>query len=131
MVVLMITIGAIFTTMQWGATSYAFAKEDVERRLLVFNWCQAFESFYPGVTKNVNEAFARTTAFLGGAWDGDRGLAGFKTGRIFISEQPAPPGVVLVRLRAPRGNRSAEFVFERRFNEHSSETVSDDVFIQL
>jgi len=114
--------------MQWGAKSHAYAKEDIERRLLVFNWCQAFESFFPGVTDNVGDAFARTTEFLGGIWDSDGGVASFKAGRISINEQPAEPGIVAVRLQAYSGNRPAGFILERRFNQHSSETVSDDVF---
>lgn len=128
MIVLTITIGAIFTVMHWGNKSYAFAREDMERRLLVFNWCQAFESFYPGVTKNVGEAFAQATAFLEGTWDADRGVAQFKSGSISIDELPAAPGILAIRLQAYGGGGGpAVFVLDRRFNRHSSETVSDDV----
>jgi hypothetical protein len=128
MVVLAITMGAIFTAMQWGSKSYAFAKEDIERRLLIFNWCQAFESFYPGVTSDVKDAFARTTRFLGGSWDSVGGVASFKEGRIVISDHTSVPGIVSVRLRAHTDYGAAGFVLERRFNAFSSETVSDDVY---
>jgi hypothetical protein len=125
-VVLLITMGAVMTTMQWGSRSYAFAKEDMERKQFLFNWCQAFESFYPGVTNDVNSAFAMATSYLGGSWEDQGGVANFKNRRIFISQLSADSGVVTVRLTSNQGTGTAGFVLDRRFNDSSRKTVSDD-----
>ena len=46
-IVLLVTMGAIFATMVESQRSYAFHKQDRESREVLFAWVQAFESIWP------------------------------------------------------------------------------------
>jgi len=46
-IVLMVTLGAVFSTMAWANKTYTFGRQDKESRELLFRWVQIFESMWP------------------------------------------------------------------------------------
>jgi hypothetical protein len=132
-IILGVTIAAILSTMEWGSRSYAFAREDLDRRVLLFNWFQAFESFYPGVTNDFADACEQTTDFLGGQWQATStspptGEATVKGTRFQVRETANGDGILIMNITVrPSQRERSELVFSKRFNAFSSETVSDDV----
>ncbi|MDR1874793.1 MAG: hypothetical protein LBQ90_07275 [Synergistaceae bacterium] len=128
LIVLGISLAAVLTTMGWGSRSYAFAREDLDQRLLLFGWFQAFESIYPGLENNVADASRETTEFLGGTWNAALKEGRFRAGRIQVQEVASTEGVVRLKVKIFRNRGGVEeFDLDRRFNIFSSETVSDDV----
>jgi hypothetical protein len=131
--ILGISIAAILSTMEWGSRSYAFAKEDLDRRVLLFNWFQAFESYYPGVTDDFMSACTQATEFVGGEWQvvsSDApaiGEALFGGMRFRVEETSNLNGVLEMSVRVRAQGGKPELVFNKHFNVFSSETVSDDV----
>ena len=135
MVVLGITIMAILATMGWANRSYAFAKEDLDRRTTIFNWIQAFESFFPppgynapGTVAHALSACIDATNYLGGSWNAANMEATLKGTRLRVRSEPSiTNGVLVMELRAYQpGGASAQVTFTKHFNCFSSETVSDD-----
>jgi hypothetical protein len=128
MVILGISVAAIMTTMGWASRTYAFSKDDLDRRTLLFNWCQAFESFFPGVTDDIDNACRRTTEFLGGSWDTSTKRADFKRAHFTVTSTSATTVAVAeleIKMYRQAGG-TADVSFLRHFNRISSETVSDD-----
>jgi hypothetical protein len=126
LVVLGVSLASVLTTMEWGSRSYAFAREDINERVLIFDWCQSFESFYPGITEDVGDACKWTTEFLGGTWSGN--TATLRALRFQVDPLSNADGILVLNMKVfRRRGGAADFAFERRFNKHSSETVSDDV----
>jgi hypothetical protein len=133
-VVLSICIAAILTTMGWGSKSYTFAKDDLDRRIFLFNWFQAFESFYPGIVDDFAAACAQTTDHLGGGWDTTSSIAPvtgevtLKGVRFQVKEAANGDGMLKMDVKVYASESgSAELRFTKHFNVFSSETVSDDV----
>jgi hypothetical protein len=128
LIVLGLSLAAVMSAMGWGSRSYTFAREDLDQHLLLFDWFQTFESFYPGVTDDVADACGRVTEFLGGSWNTASRQGSFREGRIQVREVANADGILRLNVKVfrNRGGASA-FELERRFNVFSSETVSDDV----
>jgi hypothetical protein len=132
-VILGVSIAAILSTMEWGSRSYAFAREDLDRRVLLFNWFQAFESFYPGIANDFADACEQTTDFLGGQWRATSlspptGEVVVKGMRFQVRETANGGGIMIMNVTVyPSQRERSELVFSKRFNVFSSETVSDDV----
>lgn len=127
-VVLTVSVLAILTTLEWGVRHYAFSREDMEKRMLYFNWSQTFESVYPGLFSDYESAFGETAAILGGHWNSNDKTVVLKGLNIRVRDASSADGVLFLSLETAYQKISGRHVlqFTERFNTFSNETVSDD-----
>ena len=138
MIVLVVTLGAIFTTMAWAQKSYVFSKQDKDSRELLFNWVQTFESLWPPevpdgtdlkdpvfLTNSANEIIDEVFAILGGN-PANRVIKGFT-----VNTTPTldiPTGKIDLRIVVRAGSPGKTLVeVTRHYNLYTTDTVSDDV----
>ncbi|MDR2179575.1 MAG: hypothetical protein LBP21_04660 [Synergistaceae bacterium] len=125
MVVVVVTFGAIFSVMAAATKSHGFSKQDKNSRELFFSWIQTFESLYPNVHSDPDDATEAAAKMLGGTWTGsDARIGGF----ILTAVNSGVSGGSLelhVTIRA--GDSKKPLVdLKRTYNSYSNETVSDD-----
>jgi type II secretory pathway pseudopilin PulG len=135
MVVLGISMWAILSTAVWSAELRAFAKEEINARILASSWFEVFESVDPEPQPplppfDMNDTAAYVAKVLDPNASGNP-LSGFAIQgyRVLAEETANTEGVRSVRLtlRWGRGSkRENPYVLVRRINARSSETVSDD-----
>jgi len=133
MVVLGLTIGAIFTTMAWAQKSYAFGKQDKESRELFFSWVQSFESLWrpnhEDSDPKIEDAVEAVAIKMNGTYYGGVSRIGVYT---VTATDRTPASEVRKRLVLEitirtAGRRDPWVRLNRSFNWFSNETVSDDV----
>ena len=132
MVVLGITFGAVFTTLEWAQRSHAFSRHDRESRELLFSWVQNFEAVWPSLEPDVGNAIRIVSAMMGGSVPTVSGVTHTaQLGLFTVAAQDMGQSNGARELRIViSGGRNAPWVeLNRRFNMFSSETVSDDVVI--
>ena len=134
LIVLGVTLGAVFTTMAWGSKSYIFNKQDKESRELLFSWAQTFESLWPTDETNSNDASSLTSTANEQAQETTRRLGGNVTGtrmRIKGYDIAARPTATnngkIDLLITISTDQKAVVNLTRSYNIYTTETVSDDV----
>ncbi|MDR3264968.1 MAG: hypothetical protein LBT15_03055, partial [Synergistaceae bacterium] len=68
MIVLALALGAVFSSLEWSAKSYAFTRQDKKSREVLFSWVQHFESLWPGVYSDPDDAFEEVALSMNGTW---------------------------------------------------------------
>jgi len=143
--VLAITMGAMFATMAWASRTYSFGRQDSESRQVLFRWVQTFESLWqpasvwPPFDPNTpnarpsnadlnNEANTRIAEAGGilGVWDGTNNRA--QIGSYSVEAIPAADtasGMMNVTITVSAGNRILVGPLVNRFNTFASEFVED------
>ena len=137
LIVLSITLGAVFSTMAWAARSYTFGKQDKQSREVFFSWVQTFESMWPTQAYRANPASwsseaRRQIEEVGktlGTWDAARSRA--LIGAYSVTVTPTAPSVGKINLTITiqAGNKTM-VELTRSYNIYSHDTVSDDVLVQ-
>ncbi|MDR3230979.1 MAG: hypothetical protein LBT65_06040 [Synergistaceae bacterium] len=132
MVILAVTVGALFTELAWSARSYSFARQDLTAREVLFNWVQTFESLWPNFYADPVDAFREATIVLNGTWDAGRRLGRVGGFTIAAVDKGHSSGTLKLGIKIYSGEDPTEnFVeLERSYNSFSNEVVSDDVLLQ-
>ena len=135
-IVLGVTLGAVFTTMAWAQKSYTFSKQDKESREILFNWAQTFESLWPTETFMADHSTWDAQARLSienvgrrlGTWDSTRERA--RIGGYYVTATPVMPSGGSMGLNIVIRASGKDLVkLMRRYNVYSTDTVSDDVLV--
>jgi hypothetical protein len=128
MVVVGVTFGAIFSVMAAATRSYAFSKQDKDSRELFFSWVQTFESLWPDVYDDPDDAIEAAAPMFGGTWvDGKARIGGFilKADNLGLSD-----GKLVLRITIQAGDSGKTLVdLKNSYNSFSNETVSDDAVL--
>ncbi|MDR2529013.1 MAG: hypothetical protein LBD04_08360 [Synergistaceae bacterium] len=128
LVVLGITLSAIFSSMAWISRLYAFGRQGREGRELLFSFAQAFESIWhptfmaTGATPTEVE---EVTRMMNGTWDASKKQA--KIGGFIlkaVSRGSNNGGMTLRIAISVEGKNIVEL--DRTYNIYSNETTSDD-----
>jgi len=59
-IVVVMSLGAVFTTVNWSIRSYSAGRQDLESRKVLFTWYQTFEAMWQ--PQRPNQGFASLTA---------------------------------------------------------------------
>ena len=137
LIVLSITLGAVFSTMAWAARSYAFGKQDKQSREVLFSWVQTFESMWPTAAYRANPGSWSSEARgqiqevgrMMGTWDGASN--GARIGGYLVTATPSAPstGKMDLTITISTGNKTWVEI-RRSYNVYSCDTVSDDVLVR-
>jgi hypothetical protein len=128
-VVVVLAMGAIFATLGWSSRNYTFSREEMKARELLFNWVQIFESLWPNLYGDVDEALAHTSTLQNGSWDENARTSQIDGFTIAANEQEQIDGGIRLAMRVFVGNvAGGRLVLNttRDYNAFSNETVSDD-----
>ncbi|MDR2522772.1 MAG: hypothetical protein LBC93_03620 [Synergistaceae bacterium] len=128
LVVLGVTLSAIFTTMAWTSRSYIFGRKGRESRELLFNFVQAFESVWsPGFVAAgaVPPEAEEVARILGGTWDSSKKQAAVNGFILKAASRGSTGGSMVLRITiSTEGKNIVEL--DRAYNIYSNETTSDD-----
>ena len=145
LVVLAVTLGAVFSTMAWASKSYAFGRQDKKSREVLFCWVQTFESLWPtkpqpgeslAEWKNkwkdwgfLNTEAQKQIKLAGeklGVWDSGKNRAIVEGCIVTVTPVSSANGKMDLRVTISSGNKTL-VELTRSYNVYSSDTVSDDV----
>ncbi|MDR3264483.1 MAG: hypothetical protein LBT15_00585 [Synergistaceae bacterium] len=131
MVILMVTVGALFTELTWSARTYSSAKQGLAARELLFSWVQTFESLWPNFQSKPVDAFKETATVLNGTWDAAGQLGRMGGFTVSAVEKGRAAGVLTLGIRIYSGeNPTGDFVeMDKNYNLFSNEAVSDDALL--
>jgi len=131
-----ISLGAIFATINFGLRTYSAGRQDLESRQLLFTWYQTFESMWPPPGHQINpkpgsaaltaaaQAQIEVVGNMLGAWhNGVATIRGYS-----VSAVPAVAegtGVLNVTVTISSGGRVLVNNVVRTFNTFSGSTVGD------
>jgi hypothetical protein len=127
-----VTLGAIFTTLTWAVKNQSFTREDMACRELLFSWVQNFESLWPTrlhPRDDVSGAVRAVAGMMNGRWDSAKKMARIGPFDVKAEESRRVNGkmVLKITIRGGGGNGKILVNLERGYNSYSNETVSDDV----
>jgi len=145
-IVLAVTMGAMFATMAWASRTQTFGRQDTESRQILFTWFKTFESVWPPAIMwppfDPNDPIPPmpTNAFLEGhaddqielvggmlgVWDGSNNRA--QIGAYTVTALPTADGgsgLLTVNITIMAGNRTVVGPIDKNFNIFSSVTVLD------
>lgn len=129
-IVLGITMSAIFTTLSWSVRNYTFARQEMKGRELLFDWVQTFESLWPTTdASQPEEAFPKVADIMNGTWDKLNNLIRVDGFTIVPQAGRETAGRRVIDLKIYKGDnvRSKPIVnLGRSYNIFSNETVSDN-----
>lgn len=145
--VLALTMGAMFATMAWASRTHAFGRQGTESRQVLFAWLQTFESVWPPnnlwppfdpndpvpappppgtIIQRADEQIVIVGNMLG-TWDAPSGRA--LIGSYTVQAVPAAQagdGLMTLAITVRAGNREL-VTLNRSFNIFSSDAVMDVV----
>jgi len=135
-IVVVISLGAIFASINFGLRTYSFGRQDLESRKLLFTWYQTFESVWPppghqitpkpgpGALATAAQGQIEVVANMLGAWHNGRAIIrGYS-----VQAEPAvvaATGVLNVTITIRSGERVLVDSIVRTFNTFSGDTVGD------
>ena len=141
-VVLMIAVGAVFTTLGMAQRNYAQHKQDKQAREVLFAWSQAFESLWPPPGFDIDSTptmaqvinqIMETNDNLGYQPVGDNGAA--LAGGLYIHPTPSvlAVGRIVLDITIKLGSNGKTIVGKtgdtstglRSYNKYNSVTVVD------
>ncbi|MDR1979014.1 MAG: hypothetical protein LBQ42_09810 [Synergistaceae bacterium] len=127
-VVVMGVMAALFRELEWSAKSYAFAREDLKSQELFFNWVQTFESLWPNVYSDPEDAFQKVAVMLNGTWDDAKKIA--RVSKLVVEPQALgqSAGRMAIEIKIYSENSPQKLMvnLSRSYNSFSNDTVSDD-----
>ena len=136
MIIMLVTIGAIFTTMAWAQRTQIFARQQRESRVVLFSWVQTFESLWPpdGMDRTRPQDYAQDlrgqVGGMLGTYNVSNGEA--RIGSFIVTAEPGAvtAGSLEMNIVIREGERRRPIVnLTRRYNLFTTDTVSDDVLI--
>jgi hypothetical protein len=130
-IVVLVVMMALFTELAWSSKSYIFAREDLKSRELFFNWVQTFESLWPDVCAEPEDAFEMTTLTMNGEWDDTKKIA--RVGGLTVEPRDLgqSDGRILIGIKIYSESDPQKFMVNvnRSYNAFSNDTVSDDALL--
>ena len=133
MIILVVSLSAIFITMGWAQRSHATSRNDRESRELLFSWVENFESLWqPGIEDSPgelidkgNRAVEDVAIRMNGTFN--NGVAHIGAFTVKATPKVNEGRLVLGISINSSGRRAPWVTLDRSFNVFYIDTVSDDV----
>jgi len=133
-IVVVMSLGAVFATINWGLRSYTAGRQDLESRQVLFTWYQTFESMWqppvpPAPVLNAVQLEALAQAQIEavgnilGTWN--NGAANIRGYIVTAVPQVVQDRMLNVTITISSGNRVLVNNAERAFNIFIGASVAD------